>query len=99
MWADGSLPGLRTGTRGTPRSRARGEERVIAGVARRRDELIALSLKIHVNPEIAFEEEKAAAWLGDYLESEGFAVERGICRLATAFRGASGSGEARGGGI
>jgi len=64
-------------------------------VARRRDELIALSLKIHANPEIAFQEEKAAAWLADYLESEGFAVERGICQLPTAFRAAYGKGEPR----
>ncbi|HLA19383.1 MAG TPA: M20 family metallopeptidase [Dehalococcoidia bacterium] len=75
--------------------RERLKERVIAEVDRRRDELIALSLKIHANPEIAFEEEKAAAWLGDYLESEGFAVERGICRLPTAFRAEYGSGEPR----
>ncbi len=69
------------------------KKRVIAEVDRRREELIALSLKLHANPEIAFQEEKAAAWLADYLEGEGFAVERGICRIGTAFRAAIGKGE------
>jgi len=71
------------------------KERVIAEVDRRRDELIALSLKIHANPEIAFQEDRASAWLADYLESEGFAVERGICKLPTAFRAGFGKGEPR----
>ena len=75
--------------------RDRLKEQVIAEVDRRRDELIALSLKIHANPEIAFQEEKASAWLADYLESEGFAVERGICQLPTAFRASYGKGEPR----
>ena len=75
--------------------RDRLKERVIAEVDRRRDELIALSLKIHANPETAFEEEKSSAWLADYLEGEGFAVERGICQLPTAFRASHGKGEPR----
>jgi len=76
-------------------NRDRLKEQVIAEVDRRRDELIALSLKIHANPEIAFQEDKASAWLADYLESEGFAVERGICKLPTAFRAGFGKGEPR----
>ncbi len=73
--------------------RERLKKHVISEVDRRRDELIALSLKLHANPEIAFQEEKAAAWLGDYLEGEGFAVERGICEIGTAFRASYGQGE------
>ncbi|MEX0801164.1 MAG: M20 family metallopeptidase [Dehalococcoidia bacterium] len=69
------------------------KRRVIAEVDRRRDELIALSLKIHANPEIAFQERQAAAWLSDYLEAEGFALERGICQIETAFRASCGDGE------
>lgn len=69
------------------------KKQVISEVDRRRDELIALSLKLHANPETAFQEEKAAAWLADYLEGEGFAVERGICRIPTAFRASYGQGE------
>jgi amidohydrolase len=41
---------------------------------------------------LAFEEEKAAAWLCDCLDEAGFAVERGICNLPTAFRARMGSG-------
>jgi len=73
--------------------RDRLKKRVIAEVDRRRDELIALSLKLHANPETAFQEEKASAWLADRLEGEGFALERGICRIATAFRASHGEGE------
>ena len=69
------------------------KKRVISEVDRRRDELIALSLKLHANPETAFQEEKASAWLADRLEEEGFAVERGICRIPTAFRASHGEGE------
>src|SRR3990170_569954 len=69
------------------------KKRVVSDVDRRREELIALSLKLHASPEVAFQEEKAAAWLSEYLESEGFAVERGICRIPTAFRASYGEGE------
>ena len=75
--------------------RDRLKRQVISDVDRRRDELVALSLKLHANPEIAFQEEKAAAWLADYLEGEGFALERGICKIATAFRASYGRGEPR----
>jgi amidohydrolase len=71
------------------------KQRVIEEVDSRRDQLIALSLKLHAYPEVAFREEKAAAWLSDYLEGEGFAVERAICRIDTAFRAAYGDGEPR----
>lgn len=57
-----------------------------------RDELVALSHRIHANPELAFEEEKASAWLCESLDDAGFAVEKGICDLPTAFRARAGSG-------
>lgn len=69
------------------------KKRVISEVDRRRDEFIALSLNLHANPEIAFQEEKASTWLADRLEGEGFVVERGICQIPTAFRAAHGEGE------
>ncbi|MCK5429350.1 MAG: M20/M25/M40 family metallo-hydrolase, partial [Anaerolineales bacterium] len=65
---------------------------VIAEVDRRRDELVELSLKIHDNPEIRYKEFKAFGRITDYLESNGFALERGICDLPTAFRAIYGSG-------
>jgi amidohydrolase len=55
-------------------------------------QLIQLSLNIHDNPELGFEEEKASAWLTSYLEDSGFHVERGIAGLATAFRATYGQG-------
>jgi amidohydrolase len=73
--------------------RDRLKKRVISEVDRRREELIALSLKLHANPEAAFQEERASAWLADCLEGEGFAVERGICQIPTAFRASYGEGE------
>jgi amidohydrolase len=52
-----------------------------------------LSLKLHDTPETALEEHRAAAWLTEYLEKNGFSVERGICALPTAFRGKYGKGK------
>ena len=55
-------------------------------VDRMGDELIAVSHQIHANPELAFEEVKAAALLTGKLREAGFEVEEGFCGLATAFR-------------
>jgi len=63
---------------------------VTARVESQRRQLRDLSLKIHSNPELGFQEVKAAAWLTRYLEKNGFAVERGICELETAFRASYG---------
>ena len=57
-----------------------------------RSDLIALSHRIHAHPELGFEEEKASAWLCERLSEAGFAVEKGICDLPTAFRARAGSG-------
>lgn len=65
----------------------------IGWVDSHREELIELSLRIHRNPELGFQEVKASAWLTEYLEGNGFEVEKGICQLATAFRGIYGSGK------
>ena len=56
------------------------------------DELIALSHRIHTTPEMGFEEEHAATWLSEVLDGAGFAVERGVCELPTAFIARAGSG-------
>ena len=56
------------------------------------DELIALSQRIHDNPELGYEEEKASGWLTEMLDGAGFKVERGICELPTAFKATIGSG-------
>jgi amidohydrolase len=52
-----------------------------------------LSRKLHDTPETALEEHRAAAWLTEYLEKNGFSVEKGIYGLPTAFRGKYGRGK------
>ena len=66
---------------------------VIDEVDARRHQLSELSLKIHSNPELGFKEVKAAGWLTQYLEENGFFVERGIYELPTAFRASYGQGK------
>jgi amidohydrolase len=61
-------------------------------VEQAREELVALSHRIHANPELAFEEERACAWLCELLEGAGLAVERGVGDLPTAFAARAGSG-------
>src|SRR5215471_1513132 len=60
--------------------------RVAEAVDRLADDLERLSHRIHANPELCFKEEKAAAWLTDFLERQGAHVERGVGGLPTAFR-------------
>jgi len=62
-------------------------------VEARRRQLDELSLKIHSNPELGFEESKAVAWLTQYLKENGFSIEEDICELPTAFRGSYGEGK------
>jgi amidohydrolase len=50
------------------------------------EDLWRLALRIHANPELAFKEEQAAAWLTAFLEGQGCRVERGVGGLPTAFR-------------
>jgi amidohydrolase len=57
-------------------------------------ELDALSRRIHAHPEPGYAEVQAAAWLADYLERHGLAVERPVGGVATAFRATL--GDARG---
>jgi len=65
---------------------------VVKKVDAQSNKLIALSHKIHENPEPGFNEVKASKWLAEYLEKNGFEIERGICQLPTAFRGSYGNG-------
>ena len=58
-----------------------------------RRELIQLSLNIHDNPELGFQEEKASSWLANYLKDNGFHVEKGVASLPTAFRATYGQGK------
>ncbi|MEJ8737608.1 M20 family metallopeptidase [Erysipelotrichaceae bacterium HCN-30851] len=48
---------------------------------------------IHKNPELAFKEFKAKEKQCEYLEKNGFKVEKGICGLETAFKAQIGEGK------
>ncbi len=57
-----------------------------------RNDLIDLSHRIHANPELGFEEEKASRWLADFLTHAGFQVQLPAANLPTAFVARAGSG-------
>lgn len=57
------------------------------------DTLIELSRRIHENPELCFEEKRAARWIAEYVEQQaGVTVERPFGGLETALRAKAGSG-------
>ena len=66
---------------------------VTGEVENHRHRLAELSLKIHDNPELGFQEVQAVSWLTGYLKENGFSIEPGICGLPTAFRATYGRGE------
>lgn len=68
---------------------------VVREVDARLGQLTELSLRLHANPEVGFQETKAAGWLTQYLADNAFSVETGICDLPTAFRAVYGTGEPR----
>ncbi|MGW6862006.1 amidohydrolase [Streptomyces xanthophaeus] len=62
---------------------------------RRADDLWAVSRALHADPELAYEEHRAARLLTDELRRAGFAVEPGTAGLETAFVARTGSGQGR----
>lgn len=62
---------------------------------RRADVLWALSRTLHADPELAYEEHRAARLLGGELERAGFTVETGAAGLDTAFVARMGRGRGR----
>jgi amidohydrolase len=61
-------------------------------IEQKQDALVSLSHRIHANPELGFEEIKAAGWLCDMLDGAGLKVTGAICGLPTAFVARAGSG-------
>jgi len=49
------------------------------------DRLVHISLTLHANPEVAFEEHKSMALLADTAEQYGYSVDRGVAELETSF--------------
>jgi len=71
------------------------KKQVLADIEARREEWIEIANTIHAHPETGLQEFQAVALLTGALEKYGFAVERGIAGLETAFIG---SYSAHGGG-
>ena len=57
-----------------------------------RERLTELSHRLHAHPEVAWSEERAAAWVSAELADAGFDVEAGACGLPTAFIARTGTG-------
>ncbi len=68
------------------------KEAVTASVERHREELIELSREIWGFAETALRETRSARVLADYAEAQGFAVERGVAGMPTAFVASYGEG-------
>jgi amidohydrolase len=54
-------------------------------------DLIALSANLHANPELRFEEVKAAAWITELVASRQIIVERGLGGMPTSLRARAGT--------
>ena len=62
-------------------------KRALDSIDERRDALIALSLAIHSNPELGYQEREAALRLTEFLEGDGFRMTRGYRGIETSYRG------------
>lgn len=69
------------------------KENLYQRIEEQREKLWAMADQIHDDPEYDGEEYHAAALLEDYLEQNGFAVERGLGQWPTAFRATWSQGE------
>ncbi|CAM5629298.1 amidohydrolase [Streptomyces tanashiensis] len=64
-----------------------------ATLTRHRDAVIGLSHALHADPELAYEEHRAARRITDLVERAGFDVTREAYGLPTAFRATAGTGD------
>jgi amidohydrolase len=76
-----------SGTQSVAAAEPAGKGRVAAVVEQSRAEILELSHRIHANPEPAFEEHQAAAWVAEAIARHGYQVEFPVGRLPTALRG------------
>lgn len=73
----------------------RQQSRVLAAVTVNHPDLVQLSELLHANPELGWQEHRAAGWTADYLEVNGFTVEREYLGFPTAIRALYGTGKRR----
>jgi amidohydrolase len=66
------------------------KQRALAALERLAPGVRELALRIHANPEIGFQEERASQWVAEALHQQGYEVERGAAGLPTAIRAVSG---------
>jgi amidohydrolase len=78
------LPSLSTTRPAEPHVDAK--VRLAGAVEAARDEILDLSHRIHADPEPAYEEHHASAWVAEALKRHGFAVEYPAGSLSTAIR-------------
>jgi len=76
---------------------AAAKRRIAEAVEANRADILNLSHRIHANPEPAFEEVRAAAWVADMLRAHGYTIEHPAGSLATAVRGTRRGGLGGGG--
>ncbi|MFJ7217419.1 M20 family metallopeptidase [Amycolatopsis sp. NPDC098790] len=69
------------------------QNQIESAFAQHLDDVLALSHAINADPELAFEEHRTSAAITDVLTRHGFAVEKGVADLPTAFVASAGSGE------
>ena len=67
------------------------EKAIDDAVDHERAALAKLSHDIHANPELRFEEHKAARWIVELLRARGFEVEHGLAGMSTAIRARKGN--------
>ena len=67
-------------------------QHIIDAIMNEKDALNDIALKMYENPEIAYNEVKACAWMCEALEHYGFKVEKGPYGMPTAIRAEWGSG-------
>lgn len=70
----------------------RTKREIVAFVNGRKEDFTAIAEELYRNPETGLEEVRSSALLADFLEREGFRVERGVADLPTAFRAEIGEG-------
>jgi metal-dependent amidase/aminoacylase/carboxypeptidase family protein len=72
-------------------AKALAQDRVLGA----KQQLLDLSHRIHAEPELGFEEERASTWVAEALAGAGFQVERGVYDLPTAIAARTGPGPLR----
>ena len=68
------------------------KDKIMEAVDEMKGKLIEMARKIFEYAEVAFQEKRSSKLLADFLEEEGFEVERNVAGLETAFVAKYGSG-------